>query len=90
MEIVVDCYNETEAWCGWWNHLDGRLVQYAGRLHRDHEAKAGVLIHDYLDAGHPLTEAMSRRRMSAYANMGYEIENDAGPPSQTDALPLRA
>ncbi|MDR1281986.1 MAG: hypothetical protein LBK99_14385 [Opitutaceae bacterium] len=66
----------------------GRLVQYAGRLHRDHEVKAGVLIHDYLDAGHPLTEAMFRRRVSAYAKMGYEIEDDADPPSQADALPL--
>ena len=32
----------------------GRLVQYAGRLHRSHEAKTTVLINDYLDAT-PLT-----------------------------------
>ena len=30
--------------------VKGRLVQYAGRLHRSHEAKTEVLIHDYLDA----------------------------------------
>lgn len=26
MEIVVDCYNEHEAWSGWWCHLDGKLT----------------------------------------------------------------
>ncbi len=26
MEIVVDCYNESEAWQGWWEHLDGKLA----------------------------------------------------------------
>ena len=25
MEIVVDCYNESEAWQGWWCYLDGKL-----------------------------------------------------------------
>jgi Calcium binding len=26
MEIVVDCYNESEAWSGWWCYLDGKLA----------------------------------------------------------------
>ena len=26
MEIVVDCYNEHEAWSGWWCYLDGKLA----------------------------------------------------------------
>ena len=26
MEIVVDCYNEQEAWSGWWCYLDGKLA----------------------------------------------------------------
>jgi len=25
MEIVVDCYDEHEAWSGWWCYLDGKL-----------------------------------------------------------------
>jgi len=25
MEIVVDCYNEHEAWSGWWCYLAGKL-----------------------------------------------------------------
>ena len=26
MEIVVDCYNEHEAWSGWWCYLDAKLA----------------------------------------------------------------
>ena len=26
MEIVVDCYDEHEAWSGWWCFLDGKLA----------------------------------------------------------------
>ena len=26
MEIIVDCYNETEAWSGWWCYLDDKLA----------------------------------------------------------------
>ena len=26
MEVVVDCYNEHEAWSGWWCYLDGKLA----------------------------------------------------------------
>ena len=26
MEIVVDCYNESEAWQGWWCYLDRKLA----------------------------------------------------------------
>jgi len=25
MEIVVDCYNEHEAWSGWWCYVEGKL-----------------------------------------------------------------
>ena len=61
----------------------GRLVQYAGRLHRSHEAKTTVLIHDYFDAN-PLTQAMFRRRSAAYGKMGYAIEDPENEP-MTDA-----
>jgi len=26
MEVIVDCYNESEAWQGWWCYLDGKLT----------------------------------------------------------------
>ena len=54
----------------------GRLVQYAGRLHRRHSEKSEVIIYDYLDANHPVTHAMFRRRATAYRQMGYRFEID--------------
>ena len=51
----------------------GRLVQYAGRLHRVHVDKTEVQIYDYLDRGNPLTTAMFRRRSSAYTQLGYRV-----------------
>ncbi len=52
----------------------GRLVQYAGRLHRRHEAKRDVLVFDYLDENHAVTQAMFRRRVVGYKELGYRIE----------------
>ncbi|MBA3849031.1 MAG: hypothetical protein C0502_03425 [Opitutus sp.] len=52
----------------------GRLVQYAGRLHRKHEAKRDVLIFDYLDENQAITTAMFRRRAAGYREMGYVVE----------------
>ena len=52
----------------------GRLVQYAGRLHRDCEGKSEVRIYDYVEPEHPLTSHMFRKRMSAYRAMGYRAE----------------
>jgi len=60
----------------------GRLVQYAGRLHRRHEAKGAALIFDYLDHNHAITSAMFRRRLAGYKELGYAVEmpqSDAAP-----------
>lgn len=54
----------------------GRLVQYAGRLHREHAEKEVVQIYDYVDRGNRLTAAMFRRRSAAYRQMGYRIIAD--------------
>jgi superfamily II DNA or RNA helicase len=54
----------------------GRVVQYAGRLHRPHAEKREVRVYDYLDEGNPLTMAMFRRRSSAYRQMGYRMVVD--------------
>jgi superfamily II DNA or RNA helicase len=51
----------------------GRLIQYAGRLHRPHADKQEVRVYDYLDEGNALTMAMFRRRSSAYRQMGYRM-----------------
>jgi superfamily II DNA or RNA helicase len=54
----------------------GRLIQYAGRLHREHEDKREVRVYDYVDQGNPLTHAMFRRRSAAYRQMGYRIVSE--------------
>jgi len=54
----------------------GRLIQYAGRLHRTHADKREITIYDYLDDNHPVTQAMFRRRATAYRQMGYRFEVD--------------
>ncbi|MDP2136800.1 MAG: DEAD/DEAH box helicase family protein, partial [Candidatus Didemnitutus sp.] len=52
----------------------GRLIQYAGRLHRQHEDKGDALIFDYLDESQAITNAMFRRRLAGYKELGYLIE----------------
>lgn len=56
----------------------GRLIQYAGRLNRVHESKNAPLIFDYLDGNHALTNAMFRRRLAGYTELGYRIEMPQG------------
>ena len=51
----------------------GRMVQYAGRLHRQWPGKKDVVIYDYLDTCSGLTVSMYRKRMQAYKSMGYQI-----------------
>jgi superfamily II DNA or RNA helicase len=58
----------------------GRIVQYAGRLHRQSPGKKDVVIYDYLDTCSGLTVSMYRKRILAYRSMGYQIhapENSA-------------
>jgi hypothetical protein len=61
----------------------GRLVQYAGRLHRPHADKVEVHIYDYLD-DHPIALAMFRRRQSAYKQLGYRMELDSASDARFD------
>jgi superfamily II DNA or RNA helicase len=51
----------------------GRMVQYAGRLHRQSPGKKDVVIYDYLDTCSGLTVSMYRKRVQAYRSMGYQI-----------------
>lgn len=55
----------------------GRLVQYAGRLHRECVGKDEVRIYDYVESEHPLTAHMHRKRLAAYRSMGYQVSLDA-------------
>jgi superfamily II DNA or RNA helicase len=53
--------------------FEGRMVQYAGRLHRLAEGKEDVMIYDYLDSYCAVFIKMYRERIKAYKKMGYTI-----------------
>lgn len=53
----------------------GRIIQYAGRLHRQSPGKSNALIYDYLDSSSGLTISMFKKRVAAYKKMGYRIES---------------
>lgn len=58
----------------------GRLVQYAGRLHRFSGRKKSVRIYDYVEPDHPLTALMYRKRTVAYREMAYSIQIAGSDP----------
>jgi superfamily II DNA or RNA helicase len=60
----------------------GTLVQYAGRLHRQHDGKTEVRIVDYVDREVPMLEKMTKRRMRGYRSLGYVV--DDGSPDVPD------
>ena len=51
----------------------GRVVQYVGRLLRTHTAKLHVELHDYVDVRIPVLDRMHRKRLPAYASLGFDI-----------------
>lgn len=51
----------------------GRLIQYAGRLHRASSGKREVSIYDYIDKNLALGITMFRKRLATYRKMGYSI-----------------
>lgn len=60
----------------------GRLIQYAGRLHRSFEGKRDVVIYDYIEPANALTMSMHRKRLIAYRQMGYRVETPSGASEQ--------
>ena len=54
----------------------GRIIQYAGRLHRRCQGKTEVRVYDYVETDNPLTAHMHRKRLSAFRQMGYELVED--------------
>ena len=51
----------------------GKVEQYVGRMHRQHEGKTEVRIYDYIESGHPQLKGMYKRRATKYRKIGYEI-----------------
>jgi len=56
----------------------GTLQQYAGRLHRLHDAKGVVEIYDYVDLHVPMLARMYHRRLGGYQDMGYTVDPVSG------------
>jgi len=54
----------------------GKIVQYAGRLHRDHPGKKDVQIYDYVDKEVPVLWTMYQKRLKTYKNIGYVIKEE--------------
>ena len=53
----------------------GRIIQYVGRLHREHDGKNKVIVYDYLD-NMKVLDKMFERRMRGYKIAGYEVEKE--------------
>lgn len=54
----------------------GRIIQYVGRLHMEHEGKDKVIVYDYLD-NMKMLERMYERRLEGYKMVGYDVvENE--------------
>ena len=54
----------------------GKIVQYAGRLHRYHKDKQDIRIYDYVDGKVSVLARMYQRRLKTYKMLGYEVKKD--------------
>jgi superfamily II DNA or RNA helicase len=52
----------------------GRIIQYAGRIHRESPGKTDAAIYDYVDIQLGLGRSMFRKRLIVYKKMGYSIK----------------
>ncbi|MBI4681273.1 MAG: DEAD/DEAH box helicase family protein, partial [Nitrospirae bacterium] len=49
----------------------GKIIQYAGRLHRLHPKKTEIRIYDYVDVNIPVLLRMYKKRFNTYKALGY-------------------
>lgn len=52
----------------------GKIVQYAGRLHRDYPGKKDVQVYDYVDKEVSVLWNMHQKRLKTYKNIGYFVK----------------
>ena len=52
----------------------GTIVQYAGRLHREHPGKHEVRVYDYIDVNVPKLLRMHKKRLRGFRDIGYSME----------------
>lgn len=53
--------------------FEGRMIQYAGRIHRQVDGKTNARIVDFIDYSNAMLVKMYRSRVKAYNKMGYSI-----------------
>ena len=53
---------------------EGKVAQYAGRLHRNYEGKTEVQVYDYVDIHIPVLERMYQKRVKSYSAIGYKTK----------------
>ena len=69
----------------------GTIAQYVGRLHRLHEDKRDVRVHDYADLDVPMLARMLDKRRRGYEAVGYSISLPASAaPGWPAGIPLPA
>lgn len=56
--------------------FEGRLIQYAGRIHRASPKKKSIQIIDFVDSYSAMFLKMYRGRVATYRKMGYQIHED--------------
>lgn len=56
--------------------FEGRLIQYAGRIHRESENKNSARIIDFVDSHSAMFLKMYRSRIKTYRKMDYKILED--------------
>lgn len=49
----------------------GKLIQYVGRIMREHPSKNHALVYDYLDSQVPVLNRMHVRRLKTYKTLGF-------------------
>lgn len=59
--------------------FEGRIIQYAGRIHRSSPGKKSARIIDFVDSYSGMLMKTYRSRIAAYRKMGYQIKEDANP-----------
>lgn len=65
---------------------EGKVAQYAGRLHRDYPSKKDVRIYDYVDIHVPILERMYQKRLRGYASIGYKTRTEGEENSAPEII----
>ena len=57
-------------------YAESRIIQYTGRIHRNHEGKEIVKVYDYIDINVSMLQSMFQKRLKQYQKEGYYLEDN--------------